>query len=62
MDAKEIKKRLIEMELTQTKLAFEIGVSVQAVSMFINGRIRSRKIRDYLEARLGFRQPKAKKA
>ena len=62
MDAKEIKKRLIDLGLTQTRIANEVGVSVQAVSMFVNGRIKSRKLKDYIEARLGFRQAKAKKA
>ena len=50
---KEIKKRLIDLNLTQAKIAKDLRVSRMAVCYVVNGKNKSPRIRKYLEKKLG---------
>ncbi|GAB4327464.1 MAG: hypothetical protein Kow0037_01050 [Calditrichia bacterium] len=48
LDTKTVKKALIELELTQTDIARELGVTPQLIHQVIVGRDRSRRVEKYL--------------
>ena len=51
--SKQIKKRLIDIGISQRKLAKEIGITPYWLWLIINGRRTSPRIIEYLEKRLG---------
>ena len=48
MDAKKIKKRLIDDGLSQTALAEQIGVSPQQLNNVLNGRVDNDRLKSIL--------------
>lgn len=47
IDPKTIKKRLIDLGLTQSDLARELGVGRSSISLAISGKLKSKRIVDY---------------
>ena len=56
-DAKTIKKRLIDLGITQTEIAKDLSVTKSAVSRVISGKLRSEKIFGYIVTKLGIEVP-----
>ena len=52
-DAKTIKKRLIDLGITQTSIAKDLSVTKSAVSKVISGKSRSDKIWAHIVSKLG---------
>ncbi len=52
---KQIKKKMIELGITQAEIARDLGVTLGAVCHVVNGIRKSKRIRKYLEKRLGVR-------
>ena len=53
--SKEIKKRLIDLNLSQRELAKEAGVTPYWLWLIINGKRKSKRIYNYLEKKLGIK-------
>ncbi|UCD85506.1 MAG: helix-turn-helix transcriptional regulator [Deltaproteobacteria bacterium] len=53
MSAKEIKKLLIDKDITQTELARRVGVSPAGLNQVINGKRKTRHIREAIARELG---------
>lgn len=51
-EMKAIKKKMIDLDLTQTIIAEEMGVTTNAITSIINRRFSSLRIRNYLSKRL----------
>ncbi len=52
---KQIKKKMIDLGITQSEIARELGVTRGAVCHVVNGIRISPRIRKYLEKKLGVR-------
>lgn len=50
---KQIKKKLIDHELTQADIARALGVSPVFIYMVVTGRRKSKRVYEYLEKKLG---------
>lgn len=52
LESKEIRKKLIDMDLTQSDIAAELNLSVSSVSSIVCGTYSSLRVRNYLAKRL----------
>jgi transcriptional regulator with XRE-family HTH domain len=64
MSRKEIKKLLIDKDITQTELARRVGISLTGVNQVISGKRKTKHIQEAIARELGlkvgklFREPK----
>ena len=53
LKSKQIKKKMIDKEISQIDIARALGVTQAYVSMVIHGRRRNKKVYEYIEKKLG---------